>query len=390
MQSWRNKANIYFFAWCIYCFQEVILPKGSLLTQLLLILLLIFSFYYAFIANTRYKLPVYFKGLNLLICMFFVYGTYLMIGGYNSAEYAKQVDSFSYLKGILISLLPIYPFYIFSKEGLINKKIISIYFVFLFTLAIASFFKNYQQQLYLAMLAGSNAEEFTNNKGYVFVWLIPFCVFFYKKLLLQYASLVLCLLFIFMSMKRGAIVVGVLCVVWLIWNNLKNVSFKKKIGVIAISIVLCIAGSLYVEWRMQESRYFQKRVDNTLEGNSSGRDMLYARFADYYWSETTPLQFVFGGGANATLKVGENYAHNDWLEIAVNQGLLGIAVYVIYWFLFIKTVFSNKFGVNEKLVLQLFFLISFLRTFFSMSYGSMGFIPMLALGYCLSKENENE
>ena len=346
------------------------------------------SLYYAFIANTRYKLPVYFVGLNLLICMLSVYGLYLMIGGYNSADYTKQVDSFSYLKGILISLMPIYPFYVFSKDGLINKKVISIYFIVLFALTIAGFYKNYQQQLYLSILMGSNAEEFTNNKGYAFAWLIPFCVFLNKKPLLQYASLVVCLLFIFMSMKRGAVVVGALSVVWFLWNNLKSISFKKKIGVLTISTVLCFVGYLYIDKQMQKSLLFQKRVENTLEGNSSGRDMLYTRFADYFWNETTPLQFILGSGANATLKVGKNYAHNDWLELAINQGLLGIVVFIVYWILFFKTVFSKQFGENEKLVLQLILLVSFLRTFFSMSYGSMGFIPMLALGFCLSKENE--
>ena len=110
--------------------------------------------------------------------------------------------------------------------------------------------------------------------------------------------------------------------------------------------------------------YFQKRIENTLDGNSSGRDVLYNSLANYFWNETTSMQFVFGSGANATLQVVGDYAHNDWLEIAVNQGVLGLLVYVFYWMLFCKTIMSSSLSPYAKLALQILFMIYFLKSLF--------------------------
>ncbi len=388
--SWLNKASLYLFAWCVYYTQGILFPEGSLFTQILVIVLLLVSLYYMFIANTRYKVPIYFYGLNILLGMFFIYGIYLMIGGYNPAEYALQVPSFNYLKNILISLTPIYPFYVFSKEGLFNEKILRICFFVLLGFTIAKYYQNYQKQLYMAILVGSKADEFTNNVGYEFLALIPFCVFFYKRPVLQYITLGVCMIFLFMAMKRGAIIIGVLCLVWFMLTNLRNASFKKKFGILVLSMVLCFVGYLYVEKQMQESLLFQKRVENTLEGNSSGRDKLYGRFVDYFLDEATPLQFAFGSGANATLKISYNYAHDDWLEIAVNQGVLGLIIYMVYWFFWGWVVLSKKYKYHIKSALQLLFIIYFMKTIFSMSYIDMTIGATLVLGYCLAQENHDE
>ena len=390
MLNGLNIAKIYIIAWCVYYSQGIFFSEGSLFTRLLVAVLLCISLYYVFIANTRYKLPFYFWGLNILLGMFSVYGIYLMIGGYNPTEYAVSVPSFYYLKNILISLTPIYTFYVFSKEGLINEKILGFLFVVLFGCAVANYYHNYQKQLYMALLMGSNAEEFTNNAGYGFLALIPFCAFINKRPILQYIALGSCLVFLFMAMKRGAIIIGVLCAIWLMWNNLRDASIKKKIGVLTLSMALCFIGYLFVENKMQESFYFQKRIEDTLEGNSSGRDKLYVRFVDYFMNEATPLQFAVGSGANATLKVGKKYAHNDWLEIAVNQGILGLLIYILYWGLFAKEILSKHYAPREKIALQMLFIIYFMKTIFSMSYNDMSIGATMMLGYCLAKEDENE
>ena len=297
------KAYVYLLAWCIYNAQGIIFPRGSAFTQLLVLVLLLTSLYYIFVANTRYKLPVYFVGLNILLGLFTVYGVYLMIGGYDPLDYAKPVDSFNYLKKILISLTPVYAFYVFSKEGLITERGIRNCFFILFGLTIANYYQKYQEMLYWAMLIGSNAEEFTNNVAYDFLSLIPFGVFFYRKVLMQYIVLGCCMLFLFMAMKRGAVLIGFLCFFLFIWKTMSEASLKKKMVVLFLSVILSVMGGLFVERQMQESSYFHKRVEDTLNGNSSNRDKLYVHFANYVWNETTPLQFVFGSGANATLKV---------------------------------------------------------------------------------------
>ena len=118
MPMWFNGANMYVLGWCISTFQGLFLPKGTLFTQLLMVVLVLVSLYHVFCVNTRYKFekPIFFTGLNLLILMFSVYGFFLILGGKIASDYAIQFDNSSYLKEIYISLLPIYSFYVFFSR----------------------------------------------------------------------------------------------------------------------------------------------------------------------------------------------------------------------------------------------------------------------------------
>ena len=97
---------------------------------------------------------------------------------------------------------------------------------------------------------------------------------------------------------------------------------------------------------------------------------------------------LFGGGANHTLIVTDNYAHNDWLEILINQGILGILVYLFYWFKFWQ---EQRFCRNIKKLnlartsLTICILASFLMTIFSMSYGDLPIGMSMAIGICLGQ-----
>ena len=57
-----------------------------------------------------------------------------------------------------------------------------------------------------------------------------------------------------------------------------------------------------------------------MEGGSSGRDELLTNSLDYYLNNESIIQQIFGLGANGTLSVAGNGAHNDWVELLVNQG----------------------------------------------------------------------
>jgi ABC-type iron transport system FetAB permease component len=84
------------------------------------------------------------------------------------------------------------------------------------------------------------------------------------------------------------------------------------------------------------------------------------------------------------------YAHNDWLEIAVNHGFLGILCFIFYWGMFAKTAWGGGIMTTESLVIQLVFLDFLLRTIFSMSYRDMQVDTQLILGFCIAKEIRNE
>ena len=390
MPTWINKANLCILVWCLYFSQGTLFPKGTIFSQILLAFLLIISFYNVIIANLHYKLASYFRGLNFLILLFTTYGIYSIFIDPNPINFDHNASGVSYLKSIYLSLLPIYTFFIFFKEKQISEKMF-FFWIFVFFILAAGEYSEKQKEMLIAALSIKNShEEFTNNAGYLFLALIPACVFLQKKPIIQYLALGCCLIYLFMGMKRGAILIGVFCLIWFLWYNLKEINVKLKTSYIFLSLILCFASYQLVQKQMEESLYFQKRIEDTLEGHSSGRNYIYSKLISYYWNDTNPLQFVFGSGANSTLKIADHYAHCDWIEIAVNQGVLGLLVYLLYWFYFIKECQSNKYKPQIKLALQLIFIIYFIKTIFSMSYNNMPIAATFILGYCLAQENENE
>ena len=93
----------------------------------------------------------------------------------------------------------------------------------------------------------------------------------------------------------------------------------------------------------------------------------------------------YWGGANYTLTVSNNYAHNDWIEILVNQGILGIFVFFMYWKSFFRTAFRTNLDKTCSIVIKMIFIGYFAKTMFSMSYTDYNIMVNLCLGYCISR-----
>ena len=238
-------------------------------------------------------------------------------------------------------------------------------------------------------MKNSLREEFTNNVGYLFTSLVPMCVFFRKKPIIQYIALAVCLVFMVMAMKRGALVIGLVCTFIILWNNISKVNIKSKIIFLVLSCILSFMCIQFVENQIEQSNYMKKRIEQTTKGDSSNRDKLYSTYLDFFVEQTSPSQFIFGTGANGTLQM-VGYAHNDWLEIAINHGMMGLIIYLFYWLLFAKTSWGKDFKGDYRLVLQLVFIDFLLRTFFSMSYREMEVGTQLILGFALAQERKNE
>lgn len=361
---------------------------GSIIARVLLVLLLLLSIYYFIYANSQYKLPHYFKALNALVLMFTLYGTILILSGQRIFAGYEVLSNTEYLKAIYRSLLPIYAFYVFAKKGLLTEKVVKRWFFVFLILAVWSFYEEKSRLLRLALEVGSMEEEFTNNSGYTFVALLPTLVLFSRKPFLQYVLLFICILFLILSMKRGAVLSGAVCFVWLMIDNLKNVQKKRKMIVWFVSAIVVLAGVYLVNYMMQTSDYFQLRLSETQAGDSSGRDKLYSTFYSHFIHEDNPLLLLFGNGANATLKISYNYAHNDWLELAINQGAFGVVIYSFYWICFYKTWKNSKSNFQGYRAIGMIFVIYFMSTFFSMSYNSVSRCAAMTLGYFLAMSDK--
>ncbi len=372
--------HIYTMLWC--CYELMVVLEMN--TTWILLLLITYSLLNTLYVNIHYKVNAFLKGLNILLIMFSVYGIALILkGDHVMRETGDFVPNHAYLGMIYSSILPIYTYYLYAKKGFINNKMICFYTVIFFLVSIVCFKLNYKNFLLMDFLR----DEFTNNYGKDFVYILPFLFFFRDKKKIQYVLFVALLIFILMSMKRGAILAGGVVSIYFIYNSFKTYSVKeKRFALILITISLFVI-CYYIFNTLFHSDYFQIRLEATLNGDSSGRDTIYKDLYRLFFNTVSEFTILFGYGANATIKYLGIEAHNDWLEILINNGLLGVFLYLIYWLFYYQTWKQMK-KITSTYIYYTFgayFLIMFLFSLYSMSYASIAISAKLGIGYCLAE-----
>ncbi len=376
-----NRCDFFLLGWVAYYLQGILFEEGGLLSTGLLFALLFVSLIYTFKTYSLPNKPYYFKGLVALIILFTVYGIAhilfnpLMV---NYRESGIDIVSYNYIKAIYLSLLPIFPFYYFSRIGYLNDKRL-IFWFFVFIVSCTLTFLRTQRDVMLE----KGLENITNNSGYLMLSLLPGVVLFRKKPLVQFCLLAYILFFLVIGMKRGAILIAAVTLPFFFFEEFKKTAPKQKFIILLFLVIFVSIGVRFIQNLMDTNEYFMLRVLDTAEGNSSGRDSVYSFFWDYFLHKNTFLTFLFGNGANHTLEVYDMAAHNDWLEIAINQGLLGVVFYLFYWFGFLKTWLDSS-NLDARLGIAIVGVVFFLKTFFSMSYSEMSYVSTCVFGYYLA------
>ena len=393
MNFLKNPCNIYLSFLTFYLIQGVMIPTGgTVFSQLILSCAMLMGIYYTVKTICLPNIPVYFTGLNMLFFMFIIYGILLLFSNHHYIIIFSwsEVPNSTFLKNIFLSLPNVYVFYYFSRKGYLTEKALKKWVIVFLASSVFRYIDNQMALLNMMQLKGVQTKEMTNNMGYLFVALMPTIAVFKDKVRIQYGILILCMAFIMMAMKRGAIIVGTIMLIYILYFNYKYNKNVSKRKVIVFSLFIIVAAYFITEYMLESSDYFMSRIEQTKEGNSSGRNALYERYWNHFKNETDILKYLLGNGANATLGIGVNYAHNDWLEIAIDEGVLGLVIYCIYWFCFWRTIASIKYNMTAKLVLMLTFISFLIMTVFSMSYTEYSIYSCSVFGYYLAHYKEKE
>lgn len=365
-----------------------LVSPGTTVSKVFLLLFMLFSGYYMLKSLGQFlgNCSNYIKYLLGLIILFTVYGLvyYLSPNSYTITEGVvyNDVPKIEYLKNIYLSLLPIFSFYYFGSKGLISEAWIKKVSIILLALAIFMYTYSYQ---FFVINDEYGRTEMTNNYGYNFVALFPLICFWKKKPLIQLLYMTIVLVYIVMSMKRGAILIGIICSLYFIITILRNTNKWARVGiVVGLGVILYVGLPILSDFIVNSER-FRQRILQTVEGDSSNRDMLYSTALHHIFNETSLLEFLFGTGADSSIQVLTNYAHNDWLEIGINQGIVGVIFYILYFISFFNFWQNKKKNIGYlNSVIGLCFIICFISTFFSMSYNSIDISMSLSIGFMLS------
>lgn len=389
IRKYINSCNIYLFLFLLNQYRMYFFDSGSSLSQIVSALGLICYVYYFVYVNWKYKLSSFFLFLNIFLLMITIYGVMHLVSGekfYITENDILLVNNRNYMFNVFHSLLPIYAFYYFSRRGKITKGNMLWIIILLISLNTIAYWMNYQKRLIEAVILGIERDEFTSNIGYLFLSVIPLLFFLNDRKNIQYVFLVYILYYVLVSMKRGAILIGAISVIYFFLVRLKNSSKRERYVIIFLTLMIIFVGFNFIQSFYISSEYFQMRLESTLSGSASNRQYFYPKLLDYFLYQTSVAQFFLGSGADYTIRVIGNYAHNDWLEIAVNNGLLGVILYFTLFVALVKNYKTRNIAVPNYVQNALFvvILIIVLKTLFSMSYASFDVGIPICLGYCLA------
>jgi O-antigen ligase len=102
-------------------------------------------------------------------------------------------------------------------------------------------------------------------------------------------------------------------------------------------------------------------------------------------------QLLFGYGADGSIKEVGIYAHNDWFEMLIDMGLLGVFVYGLFWTVFFIEWRKHKLD-KDKLVYYILggmLIVLLPRTFFSMLYSHLEITAGMLFSYCIFLSQRN-
>lgn len=388
-----KSSNLYISFWLLVNVNPFVAIVPDSVSVACLFLLFAWSLYYLYKVITTCPSNPYINGLNCIFLIVTIYGLYRFFEGEVYYRWLSGDNTPIGPREFIIeywkSLLPIYAFYYYSFIGQLTKKSLMTWSV-IFLAAITVSYYGEESKRIAELLMETDQDGVTNNTGYRFLAILPLLAFFNRKPLLQYGFLAYAIMYIIMGMKRGAIIIGGLCLMIFVWETIRNASIFKKVLLLFFASCLFYIGYKFILWNIENNAYFLARIDDTLSGNTSGRDTIFVKLINFYFYETNLTQILFGIGADGTFLAIGQAAHNDWLEILIDMGLLGLCCYIYYWIQFFRTWKISKSSNDDiRLCLTILLVTFFLKTIFSMSVNSMSIYATCALGFALANLQTN-
>lgn len=377
-QGLFNQLNVSVVLFFLYYLQGVLYPTGSFLSQSVLLLYLLIGFV-SLAGVVLYKknpgvvsiLVVFY----LLLSLSFLASPPTVVG--TKYEAIGLVNTFDQFKGISFCILSFFiSYYLSVKRGASENNIVFVFWIF-FLLSIIRFF--YSIEL------NSDREFFTNNSGYFLVSVLPFLPFVLRKnRILGFVSVALLSYFVILSSKRGAIVCLVLGLLVLFYFYYKNRQVKSVNIFSFIIIFLIFVFFLYES--ILSNEYLLSRLESTREHGVGTRTVAYELLWQHWINDTNILTILFGNGMSASVSVWGNYAHNDWLELLVSNGAVGVLLYAAFFIFLVGYIRRMKLDSVYKSSAYICILIWLLKTIFSMGYTDMlHAIVTLLLGFIIGK-----
>lgn len=181
---------------------------------------------------------------------------------------------------------------------------------------------------------GVSARPFASDIYYA-LGLFPFMLLFGKNKFEKYINFAILFVITFLSGKRtGVLAVFCAMIVYLAiehWHKSK----KKYMVVLQLSgfVILSVAAIIFIDYRYNLGLI--TRLLNVVNDGGSGRSEIWQSIWEGFKLDGI-MQQLFGHGLYATESVAGMMAHNDFLEILFDYGVIALLFFILFYFSLIK------------------------------------------------------
>lgn len=224
-----------------------------------------------------------------------------------------------------------------------------IFIMFLFYVGATIYAKLNIQEIY-------NRTAVVNYVYYVLVF-FPWILLASNKRLRNFSILIIVVM-VLISMKRGAIVVFPIMffVFYFIDGKVNNRRIKNALRVF-VMFLLIIVGLVYID--QLYDGYISNRFTYESLASGSGRDTIYTMVINNILNRNI-ADFLIGlGSGSTTLYIGAA-AHNDWLEFIFSFGLIGVFLYMNLFIILIRKTYKsikNKFIYSSLYAVSIIYML---------------------------------
>lgn len=177
------------------------------------------------------------------------------------------------------------------------------------------------------------------STAYYALFLMPFAFMIKRKWLMWF---LICIIFltVVLSSKRAGFIsfIGALVVYTYFTIKNNNKGIRSRLKYILVFIIVGIIGFyIFNSYIATNDIHLLDRLANLQEDGGSGRDMVY----DYTWNlllKSDLISLMFGHGFNTVVQYSflNLSAHTDFLETPFDYGIIGLIVYIIFYFRLFK------------------------------------------------------
>lgn len=231
-------------------------------------------------------------------------------------------------------------FYYLTKYSFVDERIYSYFFLILIPIIAVTAYLNLDSRM-----DSETGLELADNTGYALVCAYAGIMFLAKKKTFPIV-LFLVIVGVLISGKRGAIIAMLFATIPLLVYVF--IDSKVKISKQLVFIILAAIGT-FVALRYFNS-YFDaafERFENLEEDEGSGRGWVYLDYWNQFKDSREIHQFfghgLFAGSWSSGSKYAftDVYAHNDWLELLFDFGIVSVMTYVIIFLWMLIVIFLN-------------------------------------------------